>query len=449
MLIKNIHTLYTGGPIPQELHNVHLLLKDHFIEGIYEHDQCPEVINDEIIDASSMVILPGFINMHHHFSQTLTRNLPEAQNADLFDWLVYHYPIWARLTPEAIHAATMTAGAELLLSGCTTSVDHCYLFPQGKNDIFDSEIDAAKQIGIRMALCRGSMCLSKKDGGLPPDSVIQSIDKIIKHSIEVIDRCHSSKPGSMLQIVLAPCSPFSVTEELMIETKKLAQDKKVLCHTHLAETKDEEDYCLDHYGVRPLEYLDRLGWLDERTFLAHMIWINEQEIQKLAKTGTGISHCPTSNMRLGSGICPVVPYLSAGVPVGIAVDGSASNDASNMINEVRQTLLLQRVHYGASAISAREVLNMATYQSAIMLKRPDLGHLTPKAAADVIGIDLSRLPLAGAQSDPLTSLVFCLIERVDLTIVDGLIRVRNGHLVDHDEYKIAEKHNTIARQLLE
>jgi len=449
LLLRNIHTLYTGGPEPEVLHNVHLLIDGPFIAGIYQFDDMPAETVETMIDGSELLVLPGFINMHHHFSQTLTRNLPAAQNAKLFDWLVYHYPVWARLTPEAIAAATMVAGAELLLSGCTTSVDHCYLFPARNNEIFEHEIEAARTIGIRMALCRGSMSLSRRDGGLPPEEVTQSIDTILEHSALMIERYHSAAPGSSLQIILAPCSPFSVSEELMRQTKSLARDKNVLCHTHLAETKDEDQFCQEKYGCRPLEYLERLEWLDERTFLAHMIWLNQEEIERLAHYGTGVAHCPTSNMRLGSGICPVVPYLQAGVPVGIAVDGSASNDASNLINEVRQTMLLQRVRYGASAITARDVINMATHSAATILQRPDLGHLNSSASADIIGINLNRLPFAGGLSDPLAAIVFGLIERVDLTIVAGRILVEQGQLVYHAVSELVQRQNALARKLLQ
>ncbi|MBN2382457.1 8-oxoguanine deaminase [bacterium] len=449
LLIKDIHTLYTGGAEPEELHNVHLLLNGPTIVGIYRDDDLPDETVESIIDGSRLLVLPGFINMHHHFTQILTRNLVGAQNAGLFDWLVYHYPIWAKITSESIEAATMTAAAELLLSGCTTSVDHCYLFPRDQNELLDHEIKAAQSMGIRMVLCRGSMSLSQKDGGLPPDQVTQDIDRILAHSAQVIDQYHSAEPGSMLQIVIAPCSPFSVSRELMIESKRLARDRGVLCHTHLAETRDEEEYCLEHYGCRPLDYLEQVGWLDERTFLVHMIWINEQEIGRLATAGTGLVHCPSSNMRLGSGICPVVSYLQAGLPVGIAVDGSASNDASNMINELRQTMLLQRVKNGPTAIGARTVIDMSTTHSARILHRPDLGHLHASAAADVIGINLDRLPLAGGLSDPVAAIIFGLIERVDLTIVAGRILVNQGQLVQHDLTELIARHNQAARDLLQ
>jgi len=447
ILIKNIHTLYTGGPQPEELHNVHLHLCDGKVEGIYEG--AVPVLDHAVdeIDGSSLLIIPGLINLHHHFYQTLTRNLPGAQQAELFDWLVYLYPIWAGIGLEAVRSATTIAAAELLSSGCTTSVDHFYLYPHGQNELFDAEIEAAKNAGLRLALCRGSMSLSKKDGGLPPDHVTQSVADIMKHSQAVIDTYHSGEAGAMVQVILAPCSPFSVSEDLMRESKKLGEDRGVICHTHLAETRDEEVFCIEKYGYRPLDYLEKLGWLDDRTFLAHMVWLNDEERERVAASGVGIAHCPTSNMRLGSGIAPVTPLLAAGAHVGIAVDGSASNDCSHMMNEVRQTMLLQRVKYGASAISARDVLNMATWGGAQILHRPDLGQINPGATADVVGIDINRLHFAGGLSDPIAAAVFCIVDHVDLTIVNGQKIVQEGQFINLDLPQAIEEHNRLAREL--
>lgn len=448
LILKNIALLYTGGPEPQELHNVHLFLNDGKIMEIVD-DQSRELPPDaDVVNCSSMVIMPGMINMHHHFFQTLTRNLPGAQQAELFDWLVYLYPIWANISLEAIESAASIACAELLMSGCTTSVDHFYLYPHNQNHLFDKELEVAKKMGMRMAICRGSMCLSKKDGGLPPDEVTQTTETVLAHSEEVIDTYHDGSEGSMVQVILAPCAPFSVTNELMTETKKIADRKGVLCHTHLAETRDEDDYCRDHYGCRPMELLESLGWLDDRTFLAHMVWLNEQEIETVAQRGTGIAHCPTSNMRLGSGIAPIFPLHKAGARIGIAVDGSASNDSSNMINEARQTLLLQRVKYGASALSARNILQMATWGGAEILHRRELGHIAPGKSADVIGFSMDRLSFAGGLSDPLAALIFCHVEKVDLSIVNGVIRIREGNFVDIDLEFLIDRHNKVAADLL-
>lgn len=448
LLIRNIHTLFSGGKSPEEIHGVNLLIDGQTIEGIYRN--LPEGVAADIeeIDGSSMVILPGFINLHHHFTQILTRNLPGAQQAKLFDWLVYLYPIWSRITGEMITSATSIAAAELLLSGCTTSVDHFYCYPYGHNEFFDIEIEAVRQTGLRLAICRGSMSLSKKDGGLPPDEVTQSVDVIMRHSEDVIDRYHSSLPGAMVQVILAPCSPFSVSRELMFESKRLARDRGVLTHTHLAETQDEEEFCRSMFGCSPLDYLDKLGWLDEQTFLAHMVWLTDNDIDRISRAGTGIAHCPTSNMRLGSGIARVVPLLRKGVPVGIAVDGTASNDSSNMLNEIRQTMLLQRVRYGADSLSARDVLTMATAGGSAVLHRPDLGVIEKGACADVVGIRIDRLPFAGGLADPLAATVFGLAERVDLTIVAGKTIVRDQQLVDVDLTQLIERHNRLARTLL-
>lgn len=448
IILKNIQTLFPGGSGATEMHDVHVVIKGNEIIKITKELSSITEKNAEEIDCSSMLVMPGLINMHHHFYQTLTRNLPGAQQAKLFNWLIYLYPIWGKLTAEALESATTIASAELLLSGCTTSVDHNYLFPNNHNEFFEVEMEAAKKAGIRLALCRGSMSLSKKDGGLPPDHVTQSVDDILVHSEEMINKFHSGSDKSMFQVILAPCSPFSVTEDLMIKSKKLANDKGVLCHTHLAETRDENEFCQEMYGCRPLDYLEQVGWLDKNTFLAHMVWLNKDEIERVAASGTGIAHCPTSNMRLGSGIAPIFQLHNAGAKIGIAVDGSASNDSSNMFDEVRNTLLLQRVQNGASALSARDVLNMATSGGAKILNRPELGKIEVGNAADIIGIDINRLEFSGAQSDLVAASIFCHLGHIDFNMVNGKILVRDRKLLNLDLPVLIEKHNRLAKSLL-
>jgi len=403
---------------------------------------------DEVVRGDGKVLLPGFVNTHHHLYQSLFRNLPGASDAELFDWLVFLYERWKRLDEEAMRVASTIACSELLLSGATTTADHCYVFPHDGGAILDADIDGARAAGIRFHPCRGSMSLSKKDGGLPPDSVVQTEEEILRDCVRTIERHHDPAPLSMLRIALAPCSPFSVTPRLMRESAELAEVHGVLLHTHLAETRDEERYCLERFGMRPIDLMDELGWLRPDVWFAHLVVLNESDIAKLSAARVGMAHCPSSNMTLGSGIAPVARLKETEMAIGLAVDGSASNDTSNMIREVRQAMLLQRVAYGASALSAREALTMATVGGARVLHREsEIGSIEVGKAADVIAFDLEDIAFAGARSDPVAAVVHCAADRVDLAMVNGEFRVRDGRLVDESIYDLIPVHNEISRRL--
>jgi len=403
---------------------------------------------DEVVDARGLVLLPGLVCTHHHFYQTLTRNLPQAQNAELFDWLVAHYPIWARLTPEAVRASTAVAAAELLLSGCTTAADHGYIWPNGAR--VDDQIAVAREMGLRFHASRGSMSRGRSQGGLPPDDAVEDEDAILRDSERVIAEHHDPSRYAMTRIVLAPCSPFSVTPELMRASAELARRHDgVHLHTHLCETVDEEKYCLEQYGKRPVEFAESLGWSGPDVWFAHAIFMGRDEFERLGARRTGVAHCPTSNMRLGSGIAPVLAQRDAGMRVGLGVDGSASNDGSHMLDEARHAMLLQRVAHGASAMTAREALRLATRGGAEVLGRDDIGQLAPGTAADLIGIRVDGLATAGGSvHDPLASLVFCRIPNVDLTIVNGAVRVRDGRLTGVDITELLGRHELASRALV-
>ncbi|MEA2688389.1 MAG: 8-oxoguanine deaminase [Candidatus Eremiobacteraeota bacterium] len=402
---------------------------------------------DEVVDARGLVLLPGLICTHHHFYQTLTRNLPQAQDAELFDWLVAHYPIWARLTPEAVRASTATAIAELLLSGCTTAADHGYIWPNGAR--VDDQIAVAREMGLRFHASRGSMSRGRSQGGLPPDEAVENEDDILRDSERVIREHHDRSRFAMTRIVIAPCSPFSVTPDLMRASAELARKHdSVHLHTHLCETVDEENYCIEQYGKRPVELAESLGWTGPDVWFAHAIHMAREEFVRLGARRTGVAHCPTSNMRLGSGIAPVLAQRDAGMRVGLGVDGSASNDGSHMLDEARHAMLLQRVAHGASAMTAREALRLATRGGANVLGRDDVGYLAPDMAADVIGIRVDDLATAGGSiHDPLASLIFCRIPNVELSVVNGSVRVRDGRLVDVDVPALIERHERAARTL--
>ena len=397
-------------------------------------------------DAGAHVVLPGLINTHHHFCQTLTRATPAALDRELFPWLQALYPIWARLTPEALDLAATVAMSELLLSGCTTSTDHHYVFPKGLDEAIDIEITAAKALGIRVVLTRGSMNLSQRDGGLPPDSVVQDEDAILADSQRLIERYHQRGEDAMVQIALAPCSPFSVTTSLMRSTAELASRKQVRLHTHLAETEDENRYCQEIHGRRPLDYLEDCGWLGERTWLAHGIHFNADEMVRLARAGTTISHCPCSNQVLASGCCPVCDLERAGVRVGIGVDGSASNDGSNLIQEVRAAFLIQRSRYGVSAVSHRDALRWATKGSAACIGRPELGEIRAGKIADLALFKLDELRFSGA-GDPLAALVLCGAHKADRVMIGGEWVVEEGRIGCLDIDDLARRHSTAARRL--
>ncbi len=405
---------------------------------------------DEVVRGAGKILLPGLVNTHHHLYQSLFRNVPGASEAKLFDWLVFLYERWKGLNEEAMRVASTIACSELLLSGATTTSDHCYLYPKDGGNILAADIEGAQRAGIRFHPCRGSMSLSKKDGGLPPDSVVQTEDEILTDCQRMIERYHDSEPFAMLRIALAPCSPFSVTADLMRESVKLAEETGVLLHTHLAETRDEEAYCLRRSGMRPVDLMEDLGWLRDDVWYAHLAVLNEFDIAKLSAAKVGMAHCPSSNMTLGSGIAPVTEMKNTGIKIGLAVDGSASNDTSNMIREVRQAMLLQRVQYGADALSAREALRMATIGGAEVLHREDeIGSIEIGKAADLIAFDLNDIAFAGAHADPLAAIVHCAADRVDFAVVDGEWRVRDGRLVDESILDLIPIHNRLSKKLTE
>lgn len=424
-----------------------ILLRDNVVEAVGPTSQLTAQA-DEVVDARGLVLLPGLVCTHHHFFQTLTRNVPEAQEAELFDWLVAHYPIWARLTPEAMRVSTEVAIAELLLSGCTTAADHGYVWPNGAR--VDDQIVVARELGLRFHASRGSMSRGRSQGGLPPDEAVEDEAAILRDSERVIAEHHDPARYAMTRIVLAPCSPFSVTPELMRATAELARKhENVHLHTHLCETVDEEKYCVEEYGRRPVDFAESVGWTGPDVWFAHAIFMAREEFVRLGARRTGVAHCPTSNMRLGSGIAPVLAQRDAGMRVGIGVDGSASNDSSHMLDEARHAMLLQRVAHGASAMTAREALRLATRGGAEVLGRDDIGSLAPGMAADLIGVRVDGLATAGGSvHDPLASLVFCRIPNVDLNIVNGRIRVRDGRLIDIDVPSLVARHERAARALL-
>ncbi len=397
-------------------------------------------------DASSHVVLPGLVNTHHHFFQTLTRCHPSAMDRTLFGWLGALYPVWARLTPEALEAAATLALAELLLSGCTTTTDHHYVFPAGLEDAVGIEAAAARRLGIRAVLTRGSMDLSQRDGGLPPDSVVQDADTILADSEGVIDRLHDPAPHAMLQIALAPCSPFSVTTRLMRDSAALAERRGVRLHTHLAETADEAAFCQARFGCSPLDYLDACGWLRPGTWLAHGIHFSADEIARLGRARVGVTHCPCSNQLLASGTCPVCALERAGVAVGLGVDGSASNDGSNLMQEVRAAFLLQRGTNGIEAVSHRDALRWATEGSADCLGRPELGRIEVGAAADFALFRLDELRFSGA-GDPLAALVLCGASRADRVMVGGRWVVEGGAVPGLDVAGLMRRHGAAAAAL--
>ncbi|MBI2759688.1 MAG: 8-oxoguanine deaminase [Chloroflexi bacterium] len=464
LLITNAY-IVTMDDHQREIPEGGLFIRDGFIEQVGAMNELP-LSADEVLDLRGHIVLPGLVNTHHHFYQTLTRAVPAAQDANLFNWLKTLYPIWARMDADDIFISTQIALAELALSGCATASDHLYLFPNGSK--LDDEIAAAKIVGLRLQASRGSMSLGESKGGLPPDSVVDNEDSIIKDSQRLIQRYHDSKPGAFVQIVLAPCSPFSVTGELMKQSAKLAREYGVHLHTHLAETEDEEQFCLQKFGHRPVGYMQEVDWVGGDVWFAHAVWVNAEEIQVFAKHKCGMAHCPTSNMRLASGIAPIREYRAAGVNVGLGVDGSASNDGSHLLAEIRQAMLLSRVKEGITGfsatpspagrgqgegerklMSAREALYLGTRGGAAVLGRKDIGSLEPGKCADFFAINLNRLDYAGAQHDPVSAIVFCQPRKADYTVVGGKFVVKESQLVTVDERKLIEKHNRASKKLLE
>jgi len=454
-LIKNAAVLVTMDGSRREIPGGGLLIRDGFIEQVGPTADLA-VTADEVLDLTGHIVLPGMVNTHHHFYQTLTRAIPAAQDANLFNWLKTLYPIWARMRPEDIFISTQTALAELALSGCTTASDHLYLFPNGSR--LDDEIAAATAMGMRIHASRGSMSLGESKGGLPPDSVVDPEDAILRDSQRLIETYHDPQPGSMVQIVLAPCSPFSVTGDLMKESAAMARTYGVQLHTHLAETQDEEAFTVQSFGMRPVAYMESVNWLGKDVWYAHAVHVADPEIQVFAHHGCGVAHCPSSNMRLASGIAPLNRYLRAGVKVGLGVDGSASNDGSHMLAEVRQAMLLSRLSAGLAGASlstedaptlltGRQALELATIGGAAVLGRSDIGSLEVGKCADFIAFDLNRLETAGALHDPVAALVFCQPRNTDYTVVNGRYIVKEGQLVTLDLHRQIEIHNQAAARL--
>jgi 8-oxoguanine deaminase len=456
LLIKNAEILVTMDDQRREIRGGGLFIRDGFIQAIGTPSSLPAKA-DEILDLSGHIVLPGLINTHHHFYQTLTRVVPAAQNANLFNWLQTLYPIWAGITSQDIYLSTQTALAELALSGCTTASDHLYIFPNGSR--LDDEIQAAREIGLRLQASRGSMSLGESQGGLPPDNMVEDEDFILKDSQRLIEQYHDSKQGSMLQIVLAPCSPFSITNNLMRTSAALAREYGVHLHTHLAETEDEESFCLEKFGARPVGLMEKLGWLEKDVWFAHSVHVNQGEIMRYRESGCGVAHCPTSNMRLASGIAPIMDMLEAGVKVGLGVDGSASNDGSSLLEETRQAMMVARVRAGMMGASksrdesipimtARQALEIATRGGASILGRDDIGSLETGKCADFCAVKLNHLEYAGGLHDPVAALVFCAPIKVDYTVVGGKFVVKDGEFLPLDVNELIEKHNHAARRLV-
>ena len=423
-----------------------IIIEDNKIIEILALGNQPSNKVDDIFDASEHVMLPGLINTHHHFYQTLTRAFPDALNKELFPWLKSLYPVWAGLTEEMIHVSTRLASVELLLSGCTTAADHHYIFPEAAREALDIQVDAIKSVGIRATLTRGSMSLGEDEGGLPPRNTIQTEDAILADCDRVINEYHDASEGSMMQVALAPCSPFSVTEDLMKESAVLARKKNVRLHTHLAETFDENDFCIKVFGVRPVDYLERVGWMADDVWLAHGIHFNDEEIIRLGKAGVGVTHCPSSNMVLGSGQCKTLDLEKAGSPVGLGVDGSASSDCSNLIQEVRQAMLLQRLHYGSSGVTHFDAFRWVTKGSAACLGRDDIGDIAVGKQADLALFKLDEIRFSGA-GDPLAALLLCGAHTADRVMVAGEWKVKDGEAVDIDLAELMAEHTKATKEL--
>ncbi len=444
LLLKHADLLVTMDAVRQRIPDGGLFVRDREIVQVGPTADLPETA-DTVIDAAGMVVLPGLVNTHHHLSQTLTRCI--AQDSVLFDWLVTLYPIWARLTPEAVYVSAKVGLAELMLSGCTTSSDHLYIYPNGVR--VDDEIQAAVELGIRFHATRGSMSLGRSQGGLPPDNCVEDEPFILRESRRAIETYHQAGRFGMVRVALAPCSPFTVTADIMRSSAELARAYGVRLHTHLAETKDEEEFCLEKFGARPVDYVASLGWTGPDVWHAHCVHLNTEEISLFATTGSGVAHCPSSNMRLASGIAPVRAMRAAGVQVGLGVDGSASNDSSHLLAEARHAMLLQRVTGNPNALGAQEALEIATLGGASVLGRDDIGSLAAGMAADFIGYRLDRLSFAGARHDPLAALVFCTPPNVDLSVINGQVRVRDGEIIGLDTHALVRRHNEISRKLID
>ncbi len=445
LLVKNADLLVTMDRGRREIAGGGIFCRDGVIAQVGPAAELPPTA-DETIDARGHVLLPGLVNTHHHLFQTLTRAVPAAQNAPLFGWLRTLYPIWSRFGPEHIHVSALVGLSELALTGCTTSSDHLYLFPNGAR--LDDEIEAAALLGIRFTATRGAMSIGQSRGGLPPDSLTESEPAILKDCERVIAGFHDPARHAMLRIALAPCSPFSVSPELMRDTALLARERKVGLHTHLAENSEDVAYSLEKFGVRPGRYAEDLGWLGPDVWHAHCVQLDAAEIALFARTRTGVAHCPCSNMRLASGIAPIRRMLDAGVTVGLGVDGSASNDSGHMLNEARQAMLLQRVAGSAATMTARDALELATRGGAAALGRDDIGHLAPGMCADFTAFRLDGIDTAGAEWDPVASLVFCGPRKASLTVVNGRVIVHDGRVTTIDLAAVLRRHRALVRGLI-
>ncbi len=455
LLIRNAQCVATLDEARRELTNASVLVRDGLIAQIGPASELAQQA-DEVIDARGHLVVPGLVNTHHHMYQTLTRAVPGVQDAELFSWLRGLYPIWAGLTPEMVQVSTQVAMAELLLSGCTTSSDHLYLYPNGVR--LDDSIEAAQAIGMRFVATRGSMSVGQSQGGLPPDSVVEAEDAILRDTQRLIETYHEPEHGAMVQVAVAPCSPFSVSRDLMRESARLARAHGVRLHTHLAENDHDVAYSREKFNCTPAEYAQDLGWVGRDVWHAHCVKLDPAGIALFARTGTGVAHCPCSNMRLASGIAPVRRMLDAGVPVGLGVDGSASNDGAHMLSEARQALLLARVgrslepfgcDAGPAEMTARDALALATRGGAQVLGRSDIGHLAPGMCADMALFDLRAMPFAGAAvHDPVGALLLCASAPAAWTVVNGRVVVRQGRLATLELEPLLERHNTLARRLV-
>ena len=446
LLIRNISQLVTCNDADEVLQNADLYAEDGVIRAI--GSDLPQAA-DEVIDASGMLCYPGLVNTHHHLYQQFSRNLPQVQNMELFDWLKTLYEVWKNLDEDVIRLSSLTGMGELMKHGCTTCFDHHYVFPAGAGDLIGAQFAAADTLGMRMHASRGSMDLSVKDGGLPPDSVVQTVDEIMADSVRLIETYHDTSFGSMHQLALAPCSPFSVSAELLRQSAILARQYHVRLHTHLCETKDEENYMLQREGMRPLAFMQTLGWTGPDVWYAHGIHFNDEELKILAETGTGVCHCPISNMKLASGVARVPEMLKLGVPVGLGVDGSASNDGSSLMEELRTAYLLHRLNSSAAAPSGYDVLKMATRGSARLLGRDDIGQLAAGKCCDLFLIDARRLELVGACYDPACVLATVGVRGpVDYTVVHGRVTVKEGRLTGIDEAAVAAEARAVCDRYL-
>ncbi len=448
LLLKNADVLVTMDDEGTEIAGGGLFARDGWVEQVGPTPLLPGTA-DEVVDCRGLVVVPGLVNTHHHFFQTLTRAM--AQDSELFDWLVHLYPVWSNLTPEHVRVSTVTALAELALSGCTTAFDHHYFWPNGSQ--LEDQVEAAGKVGIRFQVSRGSMSVGRSQGGLPPDEWVEDEDAILADCTRVVSRHHDPSPGAMVQVVIAPCSPFSVSPQLMKRSAELARSLGVGLHTHLAETLDEEQYCQELFGMRPVDYAEEVGWLGEDVWFAHAVHVNERDVKTMAATRTGMAHCPTSNMRLSSGVAPLTRYLSAGVPVGLGVDGSASNDSSHMLSEARQALLVARLSRAvegsqAPMLSARSALRVATRGGAEVLNRTDIGTLSPGKAADVACFRTDGIAMAGAH-DPVAALVLSGPHHADRVMVQGRSVVVDGQLVGLEIDRHLEDHRRLARRLVD